>query len=146
MTPSPASRPDCRTLTTFLCDITGSGSPPQTGLRRTPDSPADSDLLTGLRSGSGESGYVLSPAVRREPGNDRALAELTLLVDEMADNLDRAIAAGGDLPFSGEQLREYFREALRVFGVEAALAEARIRYWAQVECQVMPLPKSRASA
>ena len=72
------------------------------------------------------------------------MAELALLVTEMADDLDGA-ARFGDLPFTGEQLRQHFRDGLRQFGVEAALAEARIRYAAQVVCDVLPLPKAVAS-
>jgi len=63
----------------------------------------------------------------------------------MSDDLALA-AQFGQLSISGEQLRSYFRDRVRRYGVGAALAEARVRYEAQVLGKVLPLPTSEALA
>lgn len=73
------------------------------------------------------------------------MAELAELVSEMTDDIDGA-ARFGSLPFTGDQLRASYRDHVRRFGVASALADARIRYQAQIEGHVLPLGHETTAA
>lgn len=139
---------DRRTLDVFLGRLTGSESTARldaagrTGrtLATATHRPASSTIVQpapGLRSDRDAVGCVQSPAVHPDHG-ESLLRDLTVLVVEMADELDRF--PPGTFATTGPALRAHYRELARR-DAAGALADARSRYEAQcVRCEVPPLP------
>jgi hypothetical protein len=136
--------PDYRTLDLFLCQITGSESAPQSGPYRTvglsglaSDSPTASETATGLPMVLGASGYVHSPTVRSgtSPNTQTLVAELRILLAEMAGDIDAVAFQGGiEVPYIGWNIRRHYGRVIRNYGLAAATADAERRYWMQAEC------------
>tara|TARA_R110002094_G_scaffold150223_2_gene138673 strand:+ start:1865 stop:2107 length:243 start_codon:yes stop_codon:yes gene_type:complete len=67
---------------------------------------------------------------------------LQTLLAEMATDIDD-VSATAAVPYSGWDLRQHYDRAVGDHGLEAATADARERYWHQVQCtrpgQLLPL-------
>lgn len=142
---SPApSRPDCRTLSLFIDELTGSVSAPHSGRHRTvglcggqSDSPTASETPTGRPSACLAQDYVHSPTVRPET----PVATLRMLLTEMGADIDEVAIAGYPIPYIGWDLRQHYGRVIKKHGLDAAVADATTRYWLQAECaSVADLP------
>lgn len=67
------------------------------------------------------------------------LAELRHLVVAMARDIDDTRAVGYRLPYTGEDLRVYFRALVRSHGLKTAIVEAQERYELQLAGDLRPL-------
>lgn len=92
------------------------------------------------RSGvADEAGEVSSENPGQVPA--QPIDQLRALVEAMAADIEALPA--GTAPFSSEALRTYYRNAVQLHGVAAALADAIARYQHQVEGTFEPLPDQR---
>lgn len=149
---TPALPPDCRTLSAFLCEITGSESGASLDATGLPDSavhsPAHSPAVRrspeGSRTLNRLQGNGLAPQSGSPAKLQDCMQQIAELVAELATDLDDAIALGGRLPFSGEDLRAHYRDAVRQNPLPTVLEDLRIRRRQQVECRlpalVLPCP------
>ena len=68
---------------------------------------------------------------------------LQLMLHEMAEDIDDVAAAGGEMPYSGHDLRQHYDAIVEQHGLAAATADARDRYRHQAQCtrpdQLSPL-------
>jgi len=70
----------------------------------------------------------------------RALAaEIVALVVELSDDLDDATATGARLQFTGEQLRQHYREQVRQHPLHVVLDDLHRRRAEQVLCRLCEL-------
>lgn len=152
MSPSPASPSDYRTVNAFLARAMGSesGGPLHSaGLRRTvdPESSRVRRIPVTAPDSEPKPPQQVSAKDHDIPTVQRGgrMAELRMLVVEMADELDRFTL--GTFAVTGGQLREHYRDLVRTVGLDAALVDARERYRVQcLECRVLPLPAEGVGA
>jgi hypothetical protein len=90
--------------------------------------PLDNKACGGVAD---EKGGACASEQPREP-----MAELRDLVEAMADELD-AVREG--VPFRGEDLRQHYREMVRLDGIAAALTDAQVRYQAHLLGNILQL-------
>lgn len=147
MTIVPASPPDCRTLDVFLCEITGSESGASLDATGLPDSavhsPAHSPTVRWSPEGRRTPNHLqdngLAPQSDSPAKVRDCMQQVADLVAELATDLDDAIALGGKLPFSGEALRQFYREQVRQHPLHDVLDDLHRRRREQVECRLCAL-------
>lgn len=137
-----APGPEYRNVDAFLDAITGCDSGGgfrvhrNAGTFRThSDVPERSETGTGTSSQAATTVCDLIPVFRSEGSGDT----IGTLLDELADDIDDAAASGGRLPFTGDALRQHYRQVLRDNGADDVLQELRHRRAEQVACRLLPL-------